>query len=68
MPASGGHTDAEIVEAVRSGELKEEVLDTAVERILNIIFKFTDNRQPGNFDREEIINWQERLPGNPWCC
>lgn len=53
MPASGGHTDAEIVEAVRSGELKEEVLDTAVERILNIIFKFTDNRQPGNFDREE---------------
>ncbi len=44
MPASGGHTDAEIVEAVRSGELKEEVLDTAVERILNIIFKFTDNR------------------------
>lgn len=53
MPASGGHTDGEIVEAVRSGELKEEVLDTAVERILNIIFKFTDNRQPGNFDREE---------------
>lgn len=53
MPASGGHTDAEIVEAVRSGELKEEVLDTAVERILNIIFKFTDNRQPGNFNREE---------------
>ncbi len=53
MPASGGHTDQEIVDAVRNGELDEAVLDTAVERILNIVFKFTDNRQEGKFDKEE---------------
>lgn len=52
MPGSGGHTDAEIVEAVKNGTLEESVLDTAVERILNIIFKYTDNRQEGRFNLE----------------
>lgn len=52
MPASGGHTDAEIVAAVKAGTLDESVLDTAVERILRIIFKFADRRMPGNFDKE----------------
>jgi beta-glucosidase len=38
MPAAGGHvTDAEIVAAVRSGELDEAVLDRAVERILTLL-------------------------------
>ncbi len=53
MPGSGGNTDKEIVEAVKNGELEESVLDRAVERILNIVFKFTDNRQEGKFDLEE---------------
>ena len=53
MPASGGTTDKEIVEAVKNGELDEAVLDRAVERILNIVFKFVDNRQEGKFDKEE---------------
>ncbi|MBS6679302.1 MAG: glycoside hydrolase family 3 C-terminal domain-containing protein [Clostridiales bacterium] len=53
MPASGGTTDKEIVEAVKNGELDETVLDRAVERILNIVFKFVDNRQEGKFDKEE---------------
>lgn len=53
MPASGGTTDKEIVEAVKKGELDEAVLDRAVERILNIVFKFVDNRQEGKFDMEE---------------
>lgn len=52
MPGSGGDTDREIAEAVKNGTLKEEVLDTAVERILNIIFEYADNRQPGSFDKE----------------
>lgn len=52
MPGSGGHTDAEIVAAVKAGTLDESVLDTAVERILRIIFKFADHRMPGNFDKE----------------
>lgn len=53
MPGGNGNTDREIVEAVKNGTLDEEILDTAVERILNIVFKFADNRQEGKFDREE---------------
>lgn len=44
MPASGGITDAEIVEAVKNGTLKEEILDQACEEILNIVFRYEDNR------------------------
>lgn len=53
MPSSNGTTDKEIVEAVRNGSLPEEVLDKAVERLLTKIFKFTENRRPGNFDKKE---------------
>lgn len=53
MPGSGGNTDKEIVEAVKNGSLPEEILDRAVERILNIIFKYADGRQEGRFDLEE---------------
>lgn len=53
MPGSGGYTDKEIVEAVKNGTMDESVLDTAVERILNVVFHYVDNRQEGTFDREE---------------
>lgn len=53
MPASGGDTDKEIVQAVKSGRLKESVLDTAVERILKVIFHYTDNRKQVTWDKEE---------------
>lgn len=46
MPSSGGINDKKIVEAVRSGKLDEAVVDQAVERILNIIFRFTENAKP----------------------
>lgn len=52
MPASGGDTDKEIVEAVKSGRLKEKVLDTAVERILKIIFRYADNHKTVEWDKE----------------
>ena len=52
MPASGGTTDRQIVEAVKNGSLDESVLDQAVERILKIVYKYLDGRQPGNFDKE----------------
>lgn len=44
MPSGGGETDAEIVTAITNGELLESVLDTACERILNIIFQFEESR------------------------
>ena len=61
MPASGGHTDAEIVAAVKNGTLDEAVLNRAVERILRIIFKFADGRRPGDFDMEKHNRLAERI-------
>ncbi|MFP7298950.1 glycoside hydrolase family 3 C-terminal domain-containing protein [Neobacillus niacini] len=45
MPSSNGIGDKRIVEAVKNGQLSEEKLDTAVERLLNIIFKAVDNKK-----------------------
>ncbi|EXX86767.1 glycosyl hydrolase family 3 [Paenibacillus darwinianus] len=47
MPSSTGIGDAKLVAAVRSGELPEETLNLAVERLLTFIFKAVDNRKPG---------------------
>ncbi|TCL54817.1 beta-glucosidase [Kineothrix alysoides] len=44
MPSSGGQNDKLIKEAVKNERLEESVLDTAVERILNIVFRFEENR------------------------
>lgn len=53
MPSSGGETDAQLVEAVQSGKLQVSVLDSAVEKILRIIFKCADGRQTCTFDRNK---------------
>lgn len=37
MPSSNGVNDSLIVQAVKDGSLKEDILDEAVERILRII-------------------------------
>ena len=44
MPSSMGVNDKLIVEAVQNGTLEEKVLDTAVERILNIVYRYAENR------------------------
>lgn len=49
MPTSYGINDAEIIAAVKAGTLDEAVLDQAVERILNIIFDYVDNREEQEF-------------------
>ena len=51
MPSSMGVNDKLIVEAVQNGTLEEQVLDTAVERILNIVYRYTENR-----DTEAVFN------------
>ena len=54
MPSSGGVNDRLIVEAVKEGRLKEEVLDQAVENILNIVFRYEENRdKTAVFDRDK---------------
>ncbi len=53
MPSSGGVNDKKIVEAVRSGELDEAVLDQAVERILTINYRYLENARPDTrWDKE----------------
>ncbi|MCP1428903.1 beta-glucosidase [Microbacterium foliorum] len=39
MPSSGGRTDAQLVAAVRAGELSESVLDTAADRAIDLVRK-----------------------------
>ena len=46
MPSSNGENDKLIVEAVKNGNLDESVVDTAVERILNIVYKFEEGKNP----------------------
>ncbi|WP_339172332.1 glycoside hydrolase family 3 C-terminal domain-containing protein [Paenibacillus sp. FSL H7-0943] len=54
MPSTGGLGDAKIVAAVQGGELAEETLDLAVERLLTFIFKAVDNRKDNtSFNAEE---------------
>ena len=55
MPASGGKTDKEIVDAVRSGELDETVLDQRCEEFLNIIFRYIENRMRMRYLTEKKI-------------
>ncbi|PKG21902.1 glycoside hydrolase family 3 C-terminal domain-containing protein [Niallia nealsonii] len=45
MPSSGGIGEQKIVNAILSGELLEERLDLAVERLLRIIFMAVDNKR-----------------------
>ncbi|MDR0589910.1 MAG: glycoside hydrolase family 3 C-terminal domain-containing protein [Spirochaetaceae bacterium] len=53
MPSSRGTTNIQIVRAVQDGSLPEAVLDTAVERILNIVFRYADNKVKTEFNREK---------------
>ena len=39
MPATGGYTDADVVEAVRSGEVDELVIDARVREVLSILYE-----------------------------
>lgn len=54
MPASGGYTTQQILDAVENGSLSIEDLDKAVRRILTIIFRYADSQiQKPAFDLEK---------------
>lgn len=54
MPSSNGNGTRAILKAIRQGTLKEEAVDAACENILNIVFKFEENREENAvFDREK---------------
>lgn len=53
MPASGGRTDAEVVAAVRAGELDEHTVDVAARRVLRIVARSRPALDdPGSFDAD----------------
>ena len=53
MPYSGGHTDNDIVQAVKSSELTMEELDEAVSHVLEMVLNYTEHKQSGVFDMEK---------------
>lgn len=54
MPHGSDENDEMIVKAVESGELDEKILDLTCERILDIIFRYTENRdETAVFDYEK---------------
>lgn len=54
MPGGSCVTDAQIVQAVKDGELEEEILNRSCEELLNIVFRYTENRKAETvFDREK---------------
>jgi beta-glucosidase len=64
MPSSRGVTDADIVEAVRSGRLDVTVLDRAVERILRLTERATATPRPmGGYDRAAHHTLARRAAG-----
>ncbi|MCJ7701347.1 MAG: glycoside hydrolase family 3 C-terminal domain-containing protein [Anaerolineales bacterium] len=52
MPGPQDNRVQAVVEAVRSGELDEQILNESVRRILNIIFKAQETPKAGVFDGE----------------
>lgn len=53
MPASGGLTDQEIVDAVREGALSEERLDEVVAELLHIIFQVSESDQGKKYKTDQ---------------
>ena len=54
MPSSNGAGTKVILKAIEDGTLKEEAVDAACENILNIVFRYADNRESDAvFDREK---------------
>ncbi len=62
MPGSNGANDKMIAGAVLSGELDESIVDEAVERILNIVFRYEDNRdRSAVFDKDKDHEMARRV-------
>lgn len=53
MPGNGGINDRRVIQAVKDGGLEESEVDKCVERILDIVFRYTENKKDGvTFDYE----------------
>jgi len=53
MPYSGGHTDNDIVEAVKNGSLSMDELDEAASHVIEMALNYVEHQQKGVFDMEK---------------
>lgn len=63
MPGPRERRVTQVIEAVRSGELDESVLDEAVRRILGIVFKAVETPKEGSFDAAAHHALARRIAG-----
>ncbi len=62
MPSSAGINDRLIVEAVKNKTLEEPVVDRACERILNMVYRYEENRDKNAiFDRDKDHETARRI-------
>lgn len=59
MPPGDFENDRLIVKAVQEGKLDESVVDQACERILDVIFRYTENRDTENRDTEAVFDYEK---------
>lgn len=65
MPGGNPDNDRLIVEAVKSGVLSEETLNSSVERILSVVFDYIEHREKNaEFDRARDHEVAERIAEN----
>lgn len=59
MPTTGGQTNREIIEAVKSGKISEELVDECLERLLKLVFEteeiFKKERVPFDIEKHHEI-------------
>ncbi len=53
MPGTGGETDQEIVDAVKSGVIEEAILDECTDRMLTMLLETSKAEVPDDFDVDE---------------
>lgn len=63
MPGPRERRVKAVIDAVRSGKLDEQVLDEAVRRILNIVFKAAEKKKGGSFDVAKHHDLARRVAG-----
>lgn len=63
MPTTDGETNQEIIKAVKSGKIKEEVLDECVDRLLNLIFTTNNAIETSKvkFDKDNHHNFAQHI-------
>lgn len=63
MPTGGEDSINKIISAVNSGKLPESALDTAVERILELVFKGAENKKIAYYDVDKHHELARRIAG-----